>query len=275
VRPIWSPSHRTKDTHTALTMSRHSYTTMKTILLAICLYSVESYRSAAIFKSAAVLRANQPLYSTPSAGTPGTIMTLSRFMIEATRSNPDHADFESLMASIQIACKTIAHLVSRAGISDLTGLQASSKVAKAGTSLSPSSFSDSIYLSHVYFSSLSDSGTSGGASTSSIFGNQDMSGSLYELSNTVLKNALRFTGKIGVVAPTDEEDQPLLVEEAWNSKYVAVFDALDGASNIDVGIVTGTVFGIFKEEEECLVDFGENVRCVRYITYPLPVLILL
>jgi fructose-1,6-bisphosphatase len=92
-----------------------------------------------------------------------------------------------------------------------------------------------------------------------------MSGSLYEMSNTVLKNALRFTGKIGVVAPTDDEDQPLLVEEAWNSKYVAVFDALDGASNIDVGIVTGTVFGIFKEAEECLVDFGENVRYVRHL----------
>ena len=59
-------------------------------------------------------------------------MTLSRFMIEATRSNPDHADFESLMASIQIACKTIAHLVSRTGISDLTGLQAPSKSPKPG-----------------------------------------------------------------------------------------------------------------------------------------------
>ena len=51
----------------------------------------------------------------------------------------------------------------------------------------------------------------------------------------------------------------MLVEEAWNSKYVAVFDALDGASNIDVGIVTGTIFSIYKENEECLVDYGENV----------------
>ena len=33
---------------------------------------------------------------------PGNIMTLSRFMIEATRANPDHADFESLMLSIQL-----------------------------------------------------------------------------------------------------------------------------------------------------------------------------
>jgi hypothetical protein len=64
---------------------------------------------------------------------PANIMTLSRFMIEATRSNPDHADFESLLASIQIACKTIANLVSRAGISDLTGIQASSKSFDSGT----------------------------------------------------------------------------------------------------------------------------------------------
>lgn len=32
-------------------------------------------------------------------------------------------DLEQLMGSIQYACKTIANLVSRAGISDLTGLQ--------------------------------------------------------------------------------------------------------------------------------------------------------
>lgn len=32
-------------------------------------------------------------------------------------------ELEQLMGSIQYACKTIANLVSRAGISDLTGLQ--------------------------------------------------------------------------------------------------------------------------------------------------------
>jgi fructose-1,6-bisphosphatase I len=82
--------------------------------------------------------------------------------------------------------------------------------------------------------------------------------SLYDLSTNVLKNALRFTGKLGVIA-AESDDQPLLVEEAWNSKYLAVFDPLDGALNIDVGIVTGTIFGIFKEQEECLMDFGEEV----------------
>ena len=65
------------------------------------------------------------------------------------------------------------------------------------------------------------------------------------------------TGKIGVL--NFENEEPVIVEEGWNSKYVAVFDPLDGSSNIDVGIVTGTIFGIFKEEEECLTDFGEQV----------------
>lgn len=41
----------------------------------------------------------------------------------------------------------------------------------------------------------------------------------------------------------------MLVEEAFNSKFVAVFDPLDGSSNIDAAISTGTIFGIFEETE--------------------------
>ena len=141
----------------------------------------------------------------------GGIMTLSRFMIEATRSNPDHADFEGLVSSIQIACKTIAILVARHGVNDLMG------------------------------SSTKDER------------------SLFNLASTALKNSLRFTGKLGVYTPHDDLESPLLIEEAWNSNYVTVFDPLDGAGNVDVGVVSGTIFGIFKEKEECLVDFGETV----------------
>jgi fructose-1,6-bisphosphatase len=46
-------------------------------------------------------------------------------------------------------------------------------------------------------------------------------------------------GKLGVIA-SEEEDHPVLVEEAFSSKYVAVFDPLDGSSNIDAAISTGT-----------------------------------
>lgn len=157
--------------------------------------------------------------SVSEAPCPGNVMTLTRFMIEATRNNPDHADMESLIASIQMACKTIANLVSRAGISDLTGLQA-------------------------------------GGSSINIQGEEQKK--LDVISNNVLKNALRFTGKLGVIA-SEEEDHPVLVEEAYNSKYIAVFDPLDGSSNIDAAISTGTIFGIFKENDFCLTDDVEDV----------------
>ena len=117
----------------------------------------------------------------------------------------------------------------------------------------------SLHFNNLNSAIKTSKSTGDGVGSSSSFGNSEMSGSLHEMANTVLKNVLRFTGKIGVVLPTVDGDQPLLIEEAWNSKYVTIFKALDGASNIDVGIVTGTIFSIYKETEECLVDFGEEV----------------
>lgn len=41
---------------------------------------------------------------------------------------------------------------------------------------------------------------------------------------------------------------------------VAVFDPLDGSSNVDANIPTGTIFGIYEEPEGCeLVNDGEAV----------------
>ncbi|CAM9239301.1 unnamed protein product, partial [Phaeothamnion confervicola] len=175
----------------------------------------------------------------------GSVMTLTRFMLEASMKDTKFQDLESLMASIQMACKTIASLVGRAGITDLTGLQ-------------------------------------GGGGSVNVQGEEQKK--LDIISNEVLKNALRYTGKLGVIA-SEEEDHPVLVEEAYNSKYVAVFDPLDGSSNIDAAISTGTIFGIFEEKEECLVDDemdldsaaemcllntlqpGENLKAAGYCMY--------
>lgn len=149
------------------------------------------------------------------------IMTLSRFIIEHTRSDADHADLEGLVASIQLACKTIASLISRSGVSDLTGLQSTPLVPQNN-------------------------------------GTPSKTNLLYDMANNVLKNSLRFSGKLGILAAEDDET-PMLIEEAWNSNYVALFDPLDGALNIDIGIVTGTIFGIYKENDECLLDYGEEI----------------
>ena len=48
-----------------------------------------------------------------------TGITLSRYMMEVARANPDMRDLESLMGGIQQACKTIANLVDRATITGM------------------------------------------------------------------------------------------------------------------------------------------------------------
>ena len=68
---------------------------------------------------------------------------------------------------------------------------------------------------------------------------------------------MRYTGKVGILA-SEEEDTPVdlvgvnkevIYDEG--SQYVTVFDPLDGSSNIDAGIPTGTIFGIFHHDESC------------------------
>lgn len=148
-------------------------------------------------------------------------MTLTRYMIQSAMENSDleHLqDMQNLMSSIQLACKKICSLVARAGISDLTGLE------------------------------------SGGGSVN-IQGEEQKK--LDVLSNEVLKNALRFSGKMGVIA-SEEEDEPVMVDEVYSGNYVAVFDPLDGSSNIDAGIATGTIFGIFAQNSGCLAQDWET-----------------
>merc|ERR1719298_4653 len=150
-------------------------------------------------------------------------MTLTRYMIQQSIKDPEkYQDMESLMSSIQMACKQIASMVARAGISDLTGLE------------------------------------EGGGSVN-VQGEEQKK--LDVISNDVLKNALRFSGRVGVVG-SEEEDAPVLIEEAYSGRYVAVFDPLDGSSNIDAAISTGTIFGIFEEgaeSEGCTVAGAEDM----------------
>mmetsp|Transcript_3348 Transcript_3348/g.4381 ORF Transcript_3348/g.4381 Transcript_3348/m.4381 type:complete len:411 (+) Transcript_3348:102-1334(+) len=84
------------------------------------------------------------------------------------------------------------------------------------------------------------------------------------ISNDILKQTLKYTGKMGVVS-SEEEDKPILIEESPEGKYVATFDPLDGSSNIDAGISTGTIFGIFKEtlDQQCLFDDSDDLTAAE------------
>merc|ERR1719331_1434255 len=103
------------------------------------------------------------------------------------------------------------------------------------------------------------------------------------ITNDVMKSALRYNGKLGTLA-SEEEDHPVvgtheiryddgevisrgmpLVSEGGS--YVCVFDPLDGSSNVDAGIAVGTIFGIFKEPDECEISDNmtlseQEVQCL-------------
>ncbi len=48
------------------------------------------------------------------------------------------------------------------------------------------------------------------------------------------------------VQVSEENDDPIIIEEAYRGEYCVVMDPLDGSSNIDCGVSIGTIFGIYR-----------------------------
>ena len=76
----------------------------------------------------------------------------------------------------------------------------------------------------------------------------------------------------GTIA-SEEEDLPVAVEETFSGNYVVVFDPLDGSSNIDAGISTGSIFGIYDPNDQCsLEDMDDPTKmmenCVLNVCQP-------
>eukprot|EP00227_Mantoniella_beaufortii_P011058 CAMPEP_0197586162 /NCGR_PEP_ID=MMETSP1326-20131121/8229_1 /TAXON_ID=1155430 /ORGANISM="Genus nov. species nov., Strain RCC2288" /LENGTH=402 /DNA_ID=CAMNT_0043150755 /DNA_START=96 /DNA_END=1304 /DNA_ORIENTATION=- len=137
-----------------------------------------------------------------------------------------------VLSSIALACKQIANLVQRAGISGNTGL-------------------------------------AGGADN--IQGEAQKK--LDVISNEIFCDVLRTSGRTGVIA-SEEEDLPVAVEETYSGNYVVVFDPLDGSSNIDAAVSTGSIWGIYNSDESCIPDFDTEdaasveEKCITNVCQP-------
>jgi fructose-1,6-bisphosphatase I len=70
---------------------------------------------------------------------------------------------------------------------------------------------------------------------------------LDEFSNEVMINVLERSGHCGVIA--SEEVEQLRFTEA-KGKYVALFDPLDGSSNIDTNVGIGTIFCLLRRKTQ-------------------------
>ena len=52
--------------------------------------------------------------------------------------------------------------------------------------------------------------------------------------------------------------RPGPVEETYGGNYVVVFDPLDGSSNIDAAVSTGSIWGIYESDSSCIPDFSSE-----------------
>lgn len=188
-------------------------------------------RSSALFTTPSTRDVASNIMKRPKSRTPvfdevceTTGVTLTRFMVEVAMLNPDLKELTTLFGAIETACKAISNLVKR--------------------------------------SQLPSSETLGYQGNINVQGEDQKK--LDVITNDVLKRALRFTGRIGVLA-SEEDDSPVdivgsLLSDARevvideSERYVCVFDPLDGSSNVDAGIPTGTILGIYEHDESCQVD---------------------
>ena len=139
-----------------------------------------------------------------TAGIQSNPITLTRHLLMDEAVGESKA-LAVLMASIQLACKTISQAVRKAGIAGLYGLHGS--VNATGDSVKK----------------------------------------LDMISNDVFINALTYSRELSVLV-SEELDKPLIVEDALQGQYCVVTDPLDGSSNIDCNVSTGTIFGIYKRK---------------------------
>ncbi|KAJ3682696.1 hypothetical protein LUZ60_012923 [Juncus effusus] len=143
------------------------------------------------------------------------ILTLTTWLLKQEQAGVIDAELTIVLSSISTACKQIASLVQRSGISNLTGVQGAVNIQ-----------------------------------------GEDQK-KLDVVSNEVFSNCLKSSGRTGIIA-SEEEDVPVAVEESYSGNYIVVFDPLDGSSNIDAAVSTGSIFGIYSPNDECLTNITED-----------------
>jgi len=94
--------------------------------------------------------------------------------------------------------------------------------------------------------------------------------------NEKLIESLKNSGECcGIASEENEDFIPIQTQLDKPSKYVVVFDPLDGSSNIDVNVSVGTIFGIYRRVSDIsgpcsLEDFlqkGVELVAAGYVLY--------
>ncbi|MGR9116380.1 MAG: class 1 fructose-bisphosphatase [Gammaproteobacteria bacterium] len=93
------------------------------------------------------------------------------------------------------------------------------------------------------------------------------------ITNDIMVDALSWTGHLAGMASEEVDDIIRIPKHYPKGKYLALFDPLDGSSNIDVNLTVGTIFSILRCPEgiePTLEDFmqkGAQQVCAGFVLY--------
>ncbi len=93
------------------------------------------------------------------------------------------------------------------------------------------------------------------------------------ITNDIMIDSLNWTGHLAGMA-SEEVDEPISIPRHYpKGKYLALFDPLDGSSNIDVNLTVGTIFSILRCREGVEPDLEDFLRkgaeqvCAGFVLY--------
>jgi fructose-1,6-bisphosphatase I len=93
------------------------------------------------------------------------------------------------------------------------------------------------------------------------------------ITNEIMVNALNWTGHLAGMASEEVDDIIAIPAQYPKGKYLALFDPLDGSSNIDVNLTVGTIFSILRCREgfdpvaEDFLRKGSEQVCAGFVLY--------
>jgi fructose-1,6-bisphosphatase I len=169
------------------------------------------------------------LHSSPNDINLSDRKTYKRFMQIELWRQPEMEGILPILISIEQACSDINRLMRRVSTDNLTGYQ------------------------------------QGGANaTNSVNVQGEDQKKLDIIANRIMKTALCCSGKVSILV-SEEDDKACLCSDvtdnqAFNGEYAAVFDPLDGSSNVDSGLPTGTIFGIYRNPNYGSTDPQQVVK---------------
>ena len=164
------------------------------------------------------------------------LITMDEFTIQETRKFPQaKGELSALLRDIGLACKLINKQVQKAGLVE---------------------------------------GILGKQGATNIQGEEQMKLDVYadEMLISILRNSADCAG----VASEENDDVVCFDDEySMQSKYVVLFDPLDGSSNIDCNASIGTIFAIYRRvtpvgqccTREDFLQAGKNLMAAGYVIY--------